>query len=79
MNTGILKRYSLLNNCSKRGILLFLRFFPDHVEELCRWIRQYTDDMDMLGSIIDALKESALPAASDILKDIYGFPTTSSR
>jgi len=61
------------DNVGKRGILLFLRFFPDHVEELCRWIRQYTDDMDMLGSIIDALKESALPAASDILKDIYGF------
>ncbi|HQJ15183.1 MAG TPA: hypothetical protein PLJ26_01690, partial [Candidatus Omnitrophota bacterium] len=58
---------------SKRGLLLFLRLFPQHLDRFCADLAQYAGDIDLIGSVIEVVKETNPPGMSRILEDIYGF------
>lgn len=58
---------------NKRGLSLFLRLFPQHLDRFCTDLAQYSGDIDLIGSVIEVLKETHSSGMSRILKDIYGF------
>ncbi len=58
---------------TRRGLSLFLRLFPEHTGRLCEYLARAADDLELIGSVVDALKGIDSTRVNEILENIYGF------
>lgn len=55
------------------GLKLFLRFFPDSLDNFCEQLRQRRADLEFLSQAIEGLSRISLPASLSALKAIFSF------
>jgi len=58
---------------SAASLKLFLRFFPDSLDNFCEQLRQRHSDLDFLSRVIESLARINLPASLAALKEIFAF------
>jgi hypothetical protein len=57
----------------RRGIQLFLRFFPEQTGSFCEHLARISGDLEFIGAMVEALRQIRSPGVISVLENIYGF------